>query len=581
MSFEFSADDWPDVDLGDYNEALRNGYSSEAAYVYAVESETSRKRFTAPPEHGHTNDDVASGQPMEFEYFNTSGHHAYDFSVHDSRESPLNDGGAYSTFLVDPSIMSHAYPEPPSPSAAFGPGSAWMMPNQDFFAADISMHEASASTLVAIETPPTPSMVYTSSSPPSNQSQPGPAPHNMQLDARIHGQPPENHHWADTYAGRRGAKAREDFPRECGVCHKRFLYEDSAIKHYRLHHNGPPNIIQRYDAPKRPAPGRPRNNKAAKSRTRRGGTPSIAASDDQSGPPRTAAGHPSPRVHHPVLTYFAGQEPIQISVAGADAVSGNSLASIQDPAMSSHPNSTYVGHYPAQSTILSHGIDSAGEIATINQPDANTLILSNVDPAILAMSSDQGPLHSRQYISPNTLNLSQSSDVRSPSSANRPIASFTNQRPLPPLATTSAPTTAQEVLPNNRQLAATTVPDQAQEAIDWNNFGSQQVNSQHAVHTDSLSLRSAQSETDASPTPTLIITPNTSPATTPATTLSTLQSQVDVTGQHTQPRMPPFGSYNEQEERIVLHPLEQRWYKRIEGVWKHWDNEVSAWVIGP
>jgi len=477
--------------------------------------------------------------------------------------------------------MSHAYPEPPSPFAAFGPGSAWVLPNEEFFAADVSMHEASASALVATQTPPTPSMVYTSSSPPSNQSYPGPAPHNMQPDARIHDQPPENHHWPDTYAGRRGAKAREDFPRECGVCHKRFLYEDSAIKHYRLHHNGLPNIIQRYDAPKRPAPGRPRNDKAAKSRTRRDRTPSIASPDNQSRSLRTAAGRPSPRVHHPVLTYFAGQEPIQISVAGADAVSGNSLANTQDPAMSSHPNSTYAGHYPAQSTVSPHGIDSAGETATINEPDANTLILSNIDPAILAMSSDQGPLHSQQYVSPDTLNLFQSSDVRPPSSANRPIASLTNQRPLPPLATTSAPTTAQEALRTNRQLASTTVPDQAQEAIDWNSFGSRQVSSQHAVHTDSIPLRSAQSDTDASPTPTLIMTPDSSPATTPATTFSTPQPRADISVHHTQPRMPPFGSYNEQEERIVLHPLEQRWYKRIEGVWKHWDNEVSAWVIGP
>lgn len=91
----------------------------------------------------------------------------------------------------------------------------------------------------------------------------------------------------DTYAGRRSAQGRSQFPRECGACGKRFLYEDSAQRHYRKHHGEPINIISRWDAPKRPPPGIPRNLKAARSRARRSGypptsavsTPSVARSD--------------------------------------------------------------------------------------------------------------------------------------------------------------------------------------------------------------------------------------------------------------------------------------------------------------
>lgn len=77
----------------------------------------------------------------------------------------------------------------------------------------------------------------------------------------------------DTYAGRRSAQGRSNFPRECGACGRRFLYEDSALKHYRKHHGEPPHIILRYDAPKRPPPGLPRNIKAARARVRQSATP--------------------------------------------------------------------------------------------------------------------------------------------------------------------------------------------------------------------------------------------------------------------------------------------------------------------
>ena len=62
----------------------------------------------------------------------------------------------------------------------------------------------------------------------------------------------------DTYAGRRTAAGRRNFPRQCGACGKRYLHEDSAIKHYRTHHGPEPHIILRYDAPRRPLAANPR-----------------------------------------------------------------------------------------------------------------------------------------------------------------------------------------------------------------------------------------------------------------------------------------------------------------------------------
>lgn len=145
----------------------------------------------------------------------------------------------------------------------------------------------------------------------------------------------------DTYAGRRNGAAREKFPFECGACQKRFLYIDSAQKHHRLHHGEPTNIIQRYDAPKRPRPARPRNYKNAQAQLRRSQTPSVLNSPTRtySTPalqnqtpdngnsfqidpfqlytnedhPLVATASPTnmdlPTIHHPTLTYFPDIQP--------------------------------------------------------------------------------------------------------------------------------------------------------------------------------------------------------------------------------------------------------------------------------
>lgn len=152
----------------------------------------------------------------------------------------------------------------------------------------------------------------------------------------------ENQQLPDTYAGRRNAAARQKFPFECGVCQKRFLYIDSAQKHHRLHHGEPTNIIQRYDAPKRPRPARPRNQKNAQAQLRRSHTPPVVNSPtivnstpavqsqtpdngnsfetglfklytNEDHHPLVATASPTnmdlPTIHHPILTYFADPQP--------------------------------------------------------------------------------------------------------------------------------------------------------------------------------------------------------------------------------------------------------------------------------
>lgn len=74
----------------------------------------------------------------------------------------------------------------------------------------------------------------------------------------------------DTYKERRSAIARRDFPFECGICGARYLYQDSAKKHHKLHHtNEPIKIIRRFDAPTRPLPGRLRNLKSEAAQSRK------------------------------------------------------------------------------------------------------------------------------------------------------------------------------------------------------------------------------------------------------------------------------------------------------------------------
>lgn len=501
MLFDFSADDWPDFDLGDYDEALRNGYSDDAAYVYAVEIAASRRGLTAEPEHGYNS--VPRGQPMEFEYSNVSSDHAHNSSVQTPLQPPPNDGAAYSAFLVNPSNTSHAYPEPPSPSAAFGLDSAWILPDEDFSAANLSTREIGASTLVTTQTLPTPNLVYKSSSPPSSERHDNTPPQDTQSVAR-NVEVPRDNRWADTYAGRRGAKAREDFPRECGACHKRFLYEDSAVKHYRLHHNGPVSIILRYDAPKRPAPGRPRNTKAAKSQVRRGVTPSTPGSEVRSQSPQTAPGSRSLKVHHPVLTYFADGNPTQLGAASAGAASGDVRGSMRLPAPAHGGN---YGMPPDNACV--------GAATTINQLHADSFSLSNVDPALLAESSVESLLHSQQHIPPTFAAVSQLFDATPhlgqphPLIANRPVATLDNQRPLPPLTTNKVlPDTAQEALRGVRQLNAATASYHAQAAIQ-NSPGSSQVHLQDPVLTNNLSSRPVQSGIDAVTTATTGMTPTT------------------------------------------------------------------------
>jgi len=573
---EFSADDWPGFDLGDYDEALRNGYSDDAAYVYAVEVAASRRSHTALPGHGYNNS-VSSGQPMEFEYSNIYSDHAQNSSVHNQVQQTPNDGAAYPEFLVNLSTTSHVYPEPPSPSAAFGLDSAWILPDEDFSAGNPSTREAGASTLVTTQTPPTPNLVYTSSSTPSSERHYSTPPQDTRSIAR-NVEVPGHNRWADTYAGRRGAKAREDFPRECGACHKRFLYEDSAVKHYRLHHSGPVDIILRYDAPKRPVPGRPRNTRAAKSQVRRGVTPSTSGSEVRSQSPQTAPGSSSLNFHHPVLTHFADDNLTQLSAAGsgAGAASGDARVSTHLPAP------VYGGNYgvPPDNAFV-------GAATTINQPHADSFSMSNVDPALLAKSSGEGLLHSQQHIPPIIAPISQLYDAPPhlgqphPLTANRHVATLDKQLPLPPLTTNNIlPDTAQEALRGVRQLNAATAPYHAQAAIQ-NCFRSPQVHLQDPVSTNNLFPQPIQSGTDAVTTATTGTTPTTNGRTSPSTLRSTPQLQTDTATDTIQPQVPPSGLYDEQKARIFLHPYRERWYKCFNGIWKHWDNEMSAWVNGP
>lgn len=208
----------------------------------------------------------------------------------------------------------------------------------------------------------------------------------------------------DTYAGRRKPEARKNYPFECAACQKRFLYIDSAQKHHQKHHSEPLNIIQRYNAPKRPQPGRPRNRKNARAQIRRSRTPDIGSSSamepiqlhrfqSQSfGSSPSATGMNPPIIHHPVLTYLADGHPIRVEAA--DQAKQNMVATTP----------------------------------TIH----NTPSLQSLNTSLLASSCN---LHPFQSSPPSSL-IDQPTDRRG----------LNYQRPLPPLTPEIAPDTAQQAL---------------------------------------------------------------------------------------------------------------------------------------
>lgn len=86
---------------------------------------------------------------------------------------------------------------------------------------------------------------------------------------------------ASTYAGRRSAEARQTFPFACTACDKKYLYLNSAQKHWRMHHasvSATPRITERWaGAPSRPTPAIPRNAQAVQARGRQGRRSGVGA----------------------------------------------------------------------------------------------------------------------------------------------------------------------------------------------------------------------------------------------------------------------------------------------------------------
>ncbi|KAK5951559.1 hypothetical protein OHC33_007237 [Knufia fluminis] len=560
-------------DTDAYHEALRNEYSSEAAYEYSLQAALQGAGLLDPIDHSYTG--FPSLEPQTaFEdpnalYDYSQGSPAYNsIEVDHDAYPPLFDNGRYSVHVdqdAGPSYTAYppmptssgvgvyAYPEPPSPSAVLGLNSEWILPADDLVA-ELSSREATLPNNVPHHTPSPPSLIYTSSSPASTAYHQSPAQGAQSTTSDLTS---EAQSWPDTYAGRRTAEARDSFPWECGQCQKKYLYENSAVKHWHQHHQGPANIIQRYDAPKRPAPGRPRNNKAAKSQIRRGVTPPVAAADMQARRQQTAPGSHAPRVHHPVLTYFVDGKPTNVTVAGAGA---------------------------------SHDFITADSAAAVRQPDTESLFLSTIDPALLATPPVERLEHSRRHKFPVTAIVSR--PFHTPSTpaqsscpnVHRRIATLANQRPLSPLTPSNAPDTAQEALRGIRRLDTATAPNTAQAAILQSNPGL--AGRHEAQFADFESGASRSWGLPRSPPSTIASKePEETFSTTGAqssVSLNTSQCQPDAaSSSDTQPPLSPSGSNDQSKDKIILHPHYQRWYKCFDGVWKHWDNDVCGWVMGP
>lgn len=131
----------------------------------------------------------------------------------------------------------------------------------------------------ALANPPRPSLPTITTTiplPPPPPQQPATTTTNPSNLAQLH-----HSSLASTYAGRRSAEARQNFPFACSACDKKYLYLNSAQKHWRMHHASvsvAPMITERWaGAPARPTPAIPRNAQAVQARGRAGRKSGVGA----------------------------------------------------------------------------------------------------------------------------------------------------------------------------------------------------------------------------------------------------------------------------------------------------------------
>ncbi len=609
MTSETSTNNSTQPDHNTYHEALNNASLGGEADAYADHAATHGKGLTAPLEHFYA-PSASSKQHLDFGDFNFFDDHAQNSAVYDTVEvdqhaDPYhtydasgfshvpqnltslarydqNNHGAYPELPATFENRSHAYPEPSSPSTAFGQDSDWFLPDTNILDPELPSQESGTFPSVPSYIPSPPSLVYTSS-PTTTDHRLSPAGRDMLSAAHNPVMAPVRVS-PDTYAGRRAPKAREDYPWECGACNKRYLYENSAVKHWRQHHDGPANIIQRRNAPKRPAPGRARNNKATKSQVRRGMMPPPATTSVKAPLRQTVSGSRSPKVHQPVLTYFADGQPVYVGIAGAGAASFKVPAGTLCSAVSTH-SAQLDGHYDlAQAADPSDDFDAAGTNSVNYHPGSGKMSMEVIDPALLATPPAERSPHNHRYdpaaaaCFPQPLNSSAFEHPQNSSVS--PVATLINQRPLPPLTTIHAPDTAQEALRDIRHRNPTSASHHAQEAsIDRQrlHFQDSAVN---ATQSSSLAQQSGNNDAIAGNAHENVLAgcAHSDPVPFAGPTMSQLNTH-GTTG--SVPSWPLLGSFDEQNHRIVLHPHYQRWYKCFDGVWKHWDNKVCGWAVEP
>lgn len=246
----------------------------------------------------------------------------------------------------------------------------------------------------------------------------------------------ENLAWGKTYKQRRGAAARQNFPRECGACGRRFLYADSAVEHWQKHHTelGPPNIILRYDAPKRPMPGQPRNIQSAKAQNRRGVTPANTTDED-----------------HTVVVPHAERE-VRRRPKATRAVKG--LMVEQDKPSSVDLNTALPSPLSLPDKSIRSNPRGSVPSSSINSRPISATSQHNIT------SSQQTPNPSTLVTNTRLYNASQPLTVHDDRRA-----TFANQPSLPLLTAANAPDRAEQAPIGIRTIAALTSPRARREAF--------------------------------------------------------------------------------------------------------------------
>lgn len=343
-----------------------------------------------------------------------------------------------------------------------------------------------------------------------------------------------------TYAARRRAAGRKEFPWECGVCSKRYLYHDSAQKHYRQKHGEPINIIQRYDAPKRPLAGH-RNYKVAATQLQSSKnsslSPTISYSESHS---YRALGKSASAVNHPLLIHLIDNEAVKVEFAGQAAIL---------------PTTTNSGHAAFNIIHRQPLHDSKSKLKT-TQP----LVSSKSE--VPCGGQDENVYHAQSgFINPVLRKPSEIELIQPSSRLRKTQVEFLKGMQLRPHAVS--------------HFANSNVAETARQALCYmeneNNTTSAEMIEEPSSDRQLPSLNCqevAESQKPTSDTAATLLPRNV------AYNIAKLRAQVN-NGEI--PSLMP-AVYDETDKTLTWHSQFGQFFRRIDGVWERWDESQCCWI---